>query len=143
MIIIQDTREQKPWDFKPHGWKVEVAKLDTGDYSIKGLEDKVSIERKSIHDFVNTMFHAKQRFAKEVDRLRVLPYRIIVVEGDLIDVVQHRYRSRVHPNAVIGMMNYLNIAGGIEVKFWGDPETAALCAQSWMYQIAKKELKEK
>ena len=40
-IIIQDTREKKPWSFKTSGsiGGVEVSKLDTGDYSIKGMEE--------------------------------------------------------------------------------------------------------
>ena len=34
--IIIDTREQKPWVFPGH--TTAVQKLDTGDYSVEGLE---------------------------------------------------------------------------------------------------------
>ena len=42
--IIIDTREQKPWEFPGH--TTAVQKLDTGDYSVEGLEDILCIERK-------------------------------------------------------------------------------------------------
>ena len=42
--IIIDTREQKPWTFTDH--LTSHAKLDTGDYAIKGLEHELCIERK-------------------------------------------------------------------------------------------------
>ena len=49
LCIIQDTREQAPYTFAciTPPPLVEVATLASGDYSIKGLEDKVAIERKS------------------------------------------------------------------------------------------------
>ena len=43
--IIVDTREQKPWDFNDN-FNTTKAKLDTGDYSIEGLEHILCIERK-------------------------------------------------------------------------------------------------
>ena len=41
--IIVDTREQQPWAFE----KMEqtVAKLDTGDYSLKGLTKIYSVSK--------------------------------------------------------------------------------------------------
>ena len=42
--IIVDTREQQPWDFEFH--ETAKAKLDTGDYSVEGLENILCIERK-------------------------------------------------------------------------------------------------
>lgn len=42
--IIVDTREQQPWTFEEY--VVANKKLDTGDYSIEGLQDFFAIERK-------------------------------------------------------------------------------------------------
>jgi len=42
--IIVDTREQTPWTFD--NYVVASQKLDTGDYSIQGLEHIFTIERK-------------------------------------------------------------------------------------------------
>lgn len=42
--IIIDTREQQPWEFEHYS--TASRKLDTGDYSIEGLENLFTIERK-------------------------------------------------------------------------------------------------
>jgi hypothetical protein len=47
---IIDTREQLPLDLSP--LKVEAGSLTTGDYSVKGLEQVVAIERKSAVDML-------------------------------------------------------------------------------------------
>jgi len=47
MKIIQDTREQKGWDFSSYNCSVVTGSLMTGDYTLQGLENLVAIERKS------------------------------------------------------------------------------------------------
>ena len=56
MVIIRDTREQNGYTFGflPQD-QVKVATLPTGDYSIEGLEDQVTIERKSLADAFGTI----------------------------------------------------------------------------------------
>ena len=61
--IIIDSREQKKWPFQ--NVKVETAKLDTGDYSLKGYEDRITIERKSKVDLIKTVTHDRERFKRE------------------------------------------------------------------------------
>jgi len=48
-ILIIDTREKQPWCFDDDDDFQEIIhrKLDYGDYSIEGLEDRIFIERKS------------------------------------------------------------------------------------------------
>ena len=48
--IIIDRREQNPWTF--HVLPSEPGSLDSGDYSVRGLEHMVSIERKSLDDML-------------------------------------------------------------------------------------------
>ncbi|MCL2012618.1 MAG: hypothetical protein FWG75_07530 [Cystobacterineae bacterium] len=53
--ILIDTREQCGFTFKHErytGTEVEVGTLDTGDYSLVGLTDRVAVERKSLADLV-------------------------------------------------------------------------------------------
>ena len=46
-IIIKDIREQTPWEFHyEHTVAEEIGTLKTGDYTVKGMEDKLVIERK-------------------------------------------------------------------------------------------------
>lgn len=139
MIIVCDTREQKPLDFSPWHRKVEVIKLAYGDYSIKGMEGEVSVERKSVHDLVNTLIHSRVRFAKELNILKSYRDSAIVVEGTLRDIFMHRYRSMVHPNAVLGLVNHIYVTAGIPTIFCDDPEMAAWWVQSYFNGIVKRE----
>ena len=48
VTVIVDSREQAPYDLSP--MKTEVATLRAGDYSVSGLSDVVTVERKSVPD---------------------------------------------------------------------------------------------
>ena len=54
MKIIIDSREQRPFDFLSQNGDIETERgtLDTGDYSVAGLESRVAVERKSLADLV-------------------------------------------------------------------------------------------
>jgi hypothetical protein len=91
--VIVDSREQHPYSFtgfradarqgrKPLMVPVEVAGLKTGDYSIKGYEGTIAIERKSKQDAYQTFCHEHDRFERELERLNALPgWAGIVVEA--------------------------------------------------------------
>lgn len=72
--IKVDTREQLPLSFD--GLHIRgvsklptiTAKLDEGDYSVVGFEDKLFIERKSANDLYGTMFRGRDRFERELER---------------------------------------------------------------------------
>ena len=75
--IVVDTREQTPLWTK----NVIIKKLDTGDYSIEGYEDKISLERKSLGDLFGTLGKGHTRFKKELERALKLDYFAIIIEG--------------------------------------------------------------
>jgi len=73
--IVIDTREQLPL------WKKGIIKkLDVGDYSIEGHEDKIAIERKSPGDLYGTLLSGHKRFKKELARAESYNYFAIVIE---------------------------------------------------------------
>lgn len=79
--IVIDTREQLPfWD------NCERKKLNVGDYSLKGYEDIISLERKSTGDLFGTCGAGHKRFHKELERAKTLKYFAIVVEGSYDDI---------------------------------------------------------
>ena len=149
MLIVQDTREQKPLDFSaiPARPKVVVATLATGDYSIQGMESVVCLERKSIADLVDTLVRdlSKQhkgtvgRFAKELERMRAYKYAAIVVEGTRRDIFQHRYVSKVPPRMIEAMIDFIWVGSGIPTFWCDDAEITAECVYSILKQVYKKE----
>lgn len=83
MVIVIDTREQRPWSFPPH-IKVEIGTLRTGDYALKGDETNFAVERKSGDDFVGTISLGWHRFCKELNRMEDAHFaaKVVVVETD-------------------------------------------------------------
>ena len=100
--IIKDTREQDGYTFEPSSSRYHTCKgminrkLDTGDYSIEGLEDKLCIERKaSVVEFANNIGHDTVRFTKEIERMKEFPHRFIILEFSLSDVMNFPEGSNI------------------------------------------------
>lgn len=104
--VIVDTREQHPYRFQgfepPARYRrkdgtlpplivpIEQAALKSGDYSIKGYEDQVAIERKSLPDAYSTFCWGRERFIRELERLNDLAiYAGVYVEETLINAAKH------------------------------------------------------
>ncbi|MDP9002666.1 MAG: hypothetical protein M3O46_21460 [Myxococcota bacterium] len=97
-IILCDTREQKPPPF-PEGVVLERRKLDEADYTTPALIKVARIERKGASDFASTLTWGRERFDREVARLRPYRHKCVIVEADLSEI----YREySVHPHAILG-----------------------------------------
>ena len=80
--VIKDTREQDGYTFEKFNGRYAscngmiVRKLDTGDYSLLGLEDKVCIERKGrVSELAINLGKDKHRFMREIERMKEFPFR--------------------------------------------------------------------
>lgn len=87
MKIIIDSREQKPYVFKDH--ETITQKLETGDYSIQGYEDKICIERKSLVDAYGTIGRGRKRFINELERMKNFDLAIIMIESSLHEFLKY------------------------------------------------------
>ncbi|QDP57870.1 MAG: putative ERCC4 domain-containing protein [Prokaryotic dsDNA virus sp.] len=87
--IVVDSREQKPL------WKKNliVKKLDVGDYSIEGYENKIAIERKSLSDLFGTLGGGHKRFKKELERAESYEYFAIVIEGNYRSIRDKKFEG--------------------------------------------------
>jgi len=88
MIIIQDTREKYPLDFSFYKIPVEVTCLKTGDYSIKGFESSICIERKrNTAELAINLGTKWKQFSNELLRMAIFSHKILLFEFDesLID----------------------------------------------------------
>jgi len=91
-VIVVDTREQEPLIFSR--LQSVSATLITGDYSVKGLECLFAIERKSIGDLVACcMGENRQRFERELHRLRGFRFARLLVVGSEEEILQGKYIS--------------------------------------------------
>ena len=92
--IRVDTREQAPWRFtglratKSQGGGLIVVDiltdrhLDSGDYSVVGLERRCAIERKSKSDLFGSLGRERERFEREMQRLNEMEFAAVVIEAD-------------------------------------------------------------
>ena len=76
-------------------------RLATGDYSIDGLENLVTIERKTLADLYHTLGQCRDRFRAEHERMAELAFAAVVIESSLATAIaQPPNDSRLHPVCV-------------------------------------------
>lgn len=109
--ILVDTREQSPFSF--HGFTEQTTKtrnkqrikvthdlvvktcaatLQTGDYSIDGIQSQITIERKSLSDLVGTLTADRERFVRELERMSDEDYKFTAV------IVEASWPMLLHSN---------------------------------------------
>ena len=138
-IIQIDNREQLPLVFK--NLRSERATLTTGDYSIRGLENEFACERKSISDLTQCCTgDNRARFKRELLRLRGYDFVRLVVVGTVEDIREHRYRSEISPQSVLGTLAAIE-ARGVPVCFSPTPESAALLIENWAVYFLRERVK--
>lgn len=136
MIIVIDTRETDEYAFGDI--VILRQKLDAGDYSIAGLEERVAIERKNLDDFVGTVIYQKKRFHNELCALARMDFSAIIVEASLTDILDHRYKSGVRPVSVIGAAVAVMVEYRIPVIFAGNRQLACHVTQSILQRYESK-----
>jgi len=131
MKILIDSREKKPFTFA--NYEVETAALKTGDYSIKGLEDKLVLERKSISDFTSSI--TKQRFWNEMERMADISKSYLILEFSIEDAMKFPVGSgipkklwrflRVKPKFILSCLQRIEDEYGVIVIHSASRDEAA------------------
>lgn len=88
--IIVDTHEKLAWnfDFYPQVDKVIRKHLDTGDYTIEGLENQFMIERKhNTSEIAANIGSDRVRFNKELERMINVRYTYLICEFSIEDIL--------------------------------------------------------
>lgn len=99
--IITDTREQCPYLFTGYPVKNTRGTLNAGDYSIPGFTDLITVERKELGDLLGCLTHDRERFTRELERLRGYETAALLIEARLETIQQGKYRSKITPDAAI------------------------------------------
>ena len=143
--IIIDTREQLPWEFGNN--VTSKQKLDTGDYSIEGMEHLLTIERKqSVSEIANNI--TETRFPAFLERMSIIPHKFMLFEFDLDDVYQFPVGSdipkskwdklRISNNYIMKNISLFHIKYGIHTIFCGDSDNAEKMAVRIMRTVYDK-----
>ena len=97
--IVRDSREQMPFAFSGFPVEVTVAALESGDYSVRGFERRVAVERKELGDLVGCLGADRERFQMELARLRGYDCAAVVVEAPVVALRTGRYLGRLDAGA--------------------------------------------
>jgi len=132
--IVIDTREQEPYGFE---CACVRKKMPAGDYSVEGYESIVAVERKSIHDLVQTVIHDKNRFNRELAILRDYQAACIVTECSLDTFLRGKRINHVDPLAVLGAVLYIEHDYGIPVHWCGSRPAARLFTEQFLRMFVR------
>ena len=139
MTAVIDSREQCPLDLAP--LRSVTGTLATGDYSIRGLENVIAVERKSLPDLLSCIGTARERFDREVQRLLAYPCRAIVVEATWLELEQGGWWSQVTPTAAVGSVLGW-IAAGVPIIMAGDHTRAGRVVSRLLFIAARRRWRE-
>lgn len=96
MIFIQDSREKLPFNFVSFGYEQIITKLQAGDYSLKGFETKLAIERKkNLGELYTNLVKKYKIFVKELKLLSKYELAQIIIECPMSDLFSFPVNSGI------------------------------------------------
>lgn len=138
MKIVIDTREQHPFQFQgsKHYQDIEIIRgtLQSGDYSLAGLTDKIAIERKELSDLIQCLGRERERFERELQRAAAYDCFAIVIEASWQDICQGNYRSRLNPHSACQSIAAFMTRYHVPFLFAGSRAAAEYCTWSLLRQ---------
>jgi len=155
--VIKDTREQDGYFFSAFNTCAGMveSKLDTGDYTIQGLEDKICVERKGcVEELAVNLGSKKYAFLNEIERMKPFPHKFIVLEFSLEDLIKFPEETRIRiknkaslkitGKYMLKCLMEFQLYDGVHIWFCGNKHNAFLAISSLfkrineMYTIGRK-----
>lgn len=99
LYVIRDSREQQPFQFSGYPVDLSTNALAAGDYSLRGFERRIAVERKSLSDLVGCLGTDRERFERELARLRGYDFAAVVVEAPAEFLQQGKYLGKLDAKA--------------------------------------------
>jgi ERCC4-type nuclease len=138
--IVIDSREQAPLTFTR--LPSTTGTLQTGDYSVVGAEELFAVERKTVADLVGCCTgDNRERFERELHRLRGYRFKRLMVVGTRVEVEQHRYRSNVSPASVLGSIQAWEVRYDVPLVWAASPEDGAIMVERWAHYFSRELVK--
>ncbi len=137
-VIIVDTREQNPFSFaRFRGWFAGIEKkpLKVGDYSVAGMEEICTVERKDLDDLVHSFTTERSKFIARLRQMAEYPHRLLVITAALSQVKSPYPHSSVNPNRIT--QSLIAALAGLHVPFLcvETHELGEEIVASFLYQV--------
>jgi DNA excision repair protein ERCC-4 len=115
--------------------------LSTGDFSLPGCDEWISIERKEFNDLVACLCSSRERFTKELQRAARIKSLFVICEGSYDDLLRGNYRSEMNPKAAWESVLALQHRFGIPFLMAGSVQVAARLCESILMRWRKEHTK--
>jgi ERCC4-type nuclease len=145
ITFVIDSREQLPFDFTPPKRRefddggTMVDGLSEGDYSVAlegGQPLSVRLERKSQGDLFGVCGFGRDRFERELERLRQYEYRGLVIECSASEIHRGWDRSQIPGKTVLASVLAWSVQFDLHVFFAGSRSMARAITQRILEQFA-------
>lgn len=146
--VIKDTREQDGYYFKAFNTCDGMIehKLDTGDYTIQGLEDKICIERKGcVEELAVNLGQKKHAFLDEIERMKTFQHKFLILEFSLEDLlkfpeetripVKNKASLKITGKYMIKCLMEFALYNNVQILFCGNKHNAFLAVSSLLKRI--------
>jgi ERCC4-type nuclease len=149
MNIIVDTQEKYPWMFDNlPGVNIIHRKLKTGDYSLEGYENILSIERKkSVNEIAGNI--SKKRFWREIERLSVIKHSFLIFEFNYADIYDYPNNTDLKPEIknkikvrgpyILREISRIQVQYGVDVMLCGHRFFAEQAAYTILKRVVENE----
>ena len=148
MLALIDSREKIPWSISLNEYITDIStqKIESGDYSLEGMEEIVAIERKkNVAELAHNI--TEDRFWRAISRLEEIRHPLIIIEcpldhfyrwPDIIGVPQSvKNNTRISPAFLLSSLNDI-MSRRIPIIFAGDTYHAEKEANDFLIKIVKK-----
>lgn len=149
--VVVDTREKAAYSFKEYDNCTGMVrkKLDTGDYSIEGLEDVICIERKAtVTEIANNIVESNHRFDREIERMKDYKHKFIICEFSISDLLNFPENSdlpksvkdkiKISGKFLLKRLMEFQIYNDVHVVFCGNKENAFYFVASLIKRFSEK-----
>lgn len=138
-VILVDTREQAPLRFQ--NYQTEIATLPIGDYGLKNFSGwanpRFIVERKSLADLIGSLSSGRDRFYREIEKLRQFEFRAIGVEAFREQIECKDYASQMTPQSILASVDAIEVRANIHMIWAGDAGGLAARIESLARQFVR------
>ena len=138
-VLLVDTRDQRPLQFSH--LPAESATLYTGDYSVRGLEEVFAVERKSLADLAGSLTRERDRFMREMHRLRGYRSPYLLAIGDDMELSRLIAQGRLKLQQVEHSLRAIQSRYGVHVERAYTEEQAARMVETWAFCAWREAMK--
>lgn len=137
ITAVIDTREQTPLDLLIPS---VVGTLPVSDYSVRGLEHLVAVERKSLPDLLACVGRERDRFDACIKRMKSYEVRVLVIEAGWGAIELGQWRSQLKPTQVKAAL--YSWAKHVSIIPASDRVTAAAVVSGILFSAARERWRE-